>query len=406
MRRVVITGLGALSSVGIGIAAHLNAFRSGTSGMRKINSINTDGFSTTVGFEVQQFDPYRWIRNIDPRTIGRSAQLAVAASRMALGDAGIEVESLLRGRCGVSIGTCDADLPSIEPLISPSAGSLSATLTRQLARQLPAQRLAFSVAREFDLPGAAITIGTACAAGNYAIGYAYDSIVLGESDLMLCGGAESISRKNFAGFSSVRAMAPERCQPFDANRKGMLMGEGSGVLVLESLESARSRRARIYAEVLGYGLNCDASNPVAPNVASIAECMRIAHRNARIEPLDVDYICAHGTGTVTNDSVESAAIRDVFGNRIPAISSVKSMIGHTLGAASALGSIACAVALGKDFIPPTINHRRTDPACGVDCVPNTMRATRLRVVQNNGFAFGGNNAITIYGRYDDEERSI
>ncbi len=123
-------------------------------------------------------------------------------------------------------------------------------------------------------------------------------------------------------------------------------------------------------------------------------------------PIDVDYICAHGTGTVTNDSVESAAIRDVFGNRVPAISSIKSMIGHTLGAASALGSIACAVALSKDFIPPTINHRRTDPACGVDCVPNTMRATRLRVVQNNGFAFGGNNAITIYGRYDDEERSI
>ena len=245
-----------------------------------------------------------------------------------------------------------------------------------------------------------MTIPTACSAGNYAIGYAYDSISLGDTDFMLCGGADSICRKTFAGFYRLGTIAPEVCQPFDKNRKGILTGEGAGILLLESLDSALARGAQIYAEVLGYGLTCDADHMVAPNRSSIARCIRLAHRNAGISASDVDYICAHGTGTVANDITESGAISEVFGSRKPPVSSIKSMIGHTMGAASALASIACAVGLKDGFIPPTVNHRETDPNCDLDCVPNQSRAADLRIVQNNGFAFGGNNAITVYSRYE------
>jgi 3-oxoacyl-[acyl-carrier-protein] synthase II len=172
------------------------------------------------------------------------------------------------------------------------------------------------------------------------------------------------------------------------------------MLLLESLERAQARKARIHAEVLGYGLSCDAEHPVAPNAESIATCMRRAHVHAGVLPCDVDYVCAHGTGTLVNDAVEARAIREVFGERVPPTSSIKSMIGHTMGAASALASVACALALREGFMPPTINSRTPDPECGLDSVPNEARAADLEVVQNNAFAFGGNNAIVIFKRYD------
>jgi 3-oxoacyl-[acyl-carrier-protein] synthase II len=223
-------------------------------------------------------------------------------------------------------------------------------------------------------------------------------IKTGETDFMLCGGVDSLSRSALAGFYRVGAIAPEVCQPFDANRQGILTGEGAGLLFLESLASAESRGARIYAEILGYGTNCDAQHMTAPEPSSIAGCMRLAHSNAGISALDIDYICAHGTGTPLNDAVEAEAIREVFGNQPPPTSAIKSMIGHTMGAASALGSIACALALHHGFMPPTINIQTPDPKCGLDCVPNEARTAELKIVQNDGFAFGGNNAITIFGR--------
>jgi 3-oxoacyl-[acyl-carrier-protein] synthase II len=215
---------------------------------------------------------------------------------------------------------------------------------------------------------------------------------------MLCGGVDSLSRSALAGFYRVGAIAPGACQPFDADRQGILTGEGAGLLFLESLESAKSRSARIYAEILGYGTNCDAHHMTAPEPGSIANCMRLAHSNAGVAAQDIDYICAHGTGTPLNDQVEATAIREVFGDPPPPTSAIKSMIGHTMGAASALGSIACALALYYGFIPPTINIQKPDPACGLDCVPNKARTADLKIVQNDGFAFGGNNAIAIYGR--------
>jgi len=397
-QRVVITGLGAVTSVGFGAETFCDALRSGASGISEIEGFDTTGFPVKRAGEVKGFDSARWIRELDPAALGRSSQFAVAASRMAIDDAGINPEDLSHNRCGVTIGTTEGESQLEYRLVQQWVSEGPSHLDARLIRQTPADRLSVSVAREFGLHGEAMTLSTACAAGNYAIGHAYDLIKTGEADLMLCGGVDSLSRSAFAGFYRVGAIAPGACKPFDLDRQGILTGEGAGLLFLESLESAKSRGARIYAEILGYGTNCDAYHMTAPEPSSIANCMRLAHSNAGVSAQEIDYICAHGTGTPLNDQVEATAIREVFGDRPPPTSAIKSMIGHTMGAASALGSIACALALYYGFIPPTINIEKEDPACGLDCVPNKARPADLKIVQNDGFAFGGNNAIAIYGR--------
>lgn len=399
-RRVVITGLGAVTSIGSGIKEFSHALRNGKNGASAVTSFSTTGFSCDVGCEVHGFDPRRWIHTLDYRDLGRSSQFSIAATYMALEDAGIEKRSISQERCGICIGTTDGEAMLFDTFTNIWIHEGPEHLSSNLVRSLPADRLSVSVAQEFDLKGEAVTIATACAAGNYSIGHAYDQICLGEADFMLCGGADSMCRKNFAGFYRLGALAPQVCQPFDKNRKGILTGEGAGVLLLESLESAVSRGARIYAEVLGYGLNCDAEHIMAPDKNGIVECMHRAHENAGIRPSQVDYICAHGTGTQANDITEVSAIREVFVPNIPPISSIKSMLGHTMGAASALAGIACALGIYEGFMPPTINFQTPDPECNIDCVPNKERKVDLNIVQNNAFAFGGNNAIVIFGKYD------
>jgi 3-oxoacyl-[acyl-carrier-protein] synthase II len=275
----------------------------------------------------------------------------------------------------------------------------AAAMDPVVARRTPAGRLSACVARELGLTDVeAVTIPTACAAGNYAIGYGLDTVRSGAAEFALCAGADAVCRKTFTGFYRLGTVAPKVCRPFDINRDGILPGEGAGVLLLESLESAVSRGARVYAEVVGYGLNCDADHPVAPNENSVARCIQLAHRNAGISADEVDFISAHGTGTRANDTTEAAAIRQVFGPRPPRTVSIKSMIGHTMGAASALSAVGCALAIAHRFIPPTINHVETDPECALDCVPNRAVEAEPRVVQNNALAFGGNNAVVIFGR--------
>jgi len=398
-KRVVITGLGAVTAVGLGVKAFTEAMREGKSAVSEISRFDSTGFDHRMGCEVRDFEPGDWIKKLDPSSIGRSSQFAVAAARMAIEDAGLDATTLSGPRTGVSIGTTDGESHVIDEIVEQWHRSGPENCTPALFEQVPANRISFNVAREFGVRGGAMTVATACSAGNYAIGHAYDRISLGEVDVMLCGGADSMCRKTFAGFYRLGTIAPEMCQPFDKNRQGILTGEGAGVLLLESLDSALARGAHIHAEVLGYAANCDAHHMVAPLKSSIADCIRLAHKNAGVEPSSVDYVCAHGTGTKANDVTEAGAIREVFGDDTPPVSSIKSMIGHTMGAASALASVACAVALQSGFIPPTINCREPDPECGIDCVPNVAREADLKVVQNNGFAFGGNNCINIYGRY-------
>ncbi|WP_369390541.1 beta-ketoacyl synthase [Streptomyces sp. CG1] len=399
--RVVLTGLGVVSSIGLGATEFLAGLRAGRSGARPISVFETSGYSHSTGCEVTRFDPGRWITNLQLDQLGRAAQFSVAAARMAVEDSGLDPAALRERRGLISIGTTDGESYDLDQLVETEITLGAEKMDPAAARRVPAGHLSVAIAQELGLSDVeAVTVPTACAAGNYAIGYGYDAVSSGEAEFAFCGGADAMCRKTFTGFYRLGTIAPDRCQPFDVDRQGILTGEGAGVLVLERLESALARGAHIYAEVLGYGLNCDAYHQVAPNQASVARCMERALENSGITPEQVDLISAHGTGTKANDVTEVGAIRQVFGGRPPRTVSMKSMLGHSMGAASALGAIGCALAIDNRFAPPTINHVTPDPECDVDCVPNEAIDADLKVVQNNGLAFGGNNAVVLFGRYD------
>ncbi|MEV0260322.1 beta-ketoacyl-[acyl-carrier-protein] synthase family protein [Streptomyces sp. NPDC050617] len=398
-RRVVITGLGVVSSIGTGVEEFAAGLRAGRSAVKPITAFDTAGFDYANACEITGFDPERWLRAARPEELGRAAQFSVAAAHMAVAGAGLLAEDLRHRRVLVSVGTTDGESRDLDHLTALQVESGDEHGDPVVARRVGSARLSSAIVRDLGLEDVeAVTVPTACAAGNYAVGYGFDAISGGDVEAALCGGADALCRKTFTGFYRLGTIAPEVCRPFDVDREGILTGEGAGILLMESLDSAVARGARIYAEVLGYGLSCDAHHPVAPDRDSIARCVAAAHRDAGIRPEDVDFISAHGTGTRANDVTEAGAIRQVFGTDLPRTISIKSMIGHTMGAASALAAAACALALTEGFVPPTINHGRTDPECGVDCVPNTAVAADLRVVQNNALAFGGNNAVLILGR--------
>jgi 3-oxoacyl-[acyl-carrier-protein] synthase II len=398
-RRVVVTGLGVLSSIGTGADEFAAALLAGRDGRAPLTAFDTTGYAHSYGCPVSDFDPARWLRRIPPDELSRAAQFSAAASRMAMSDADLTEQDLRPARCHVAIGTTEGGGHELDQLTAAELANGPERIDWNLIAKTRPAALSAAVARELDLTDvAASTIATACAAGNYAIGDAFDAIRDGEAGFALCGGADAIARKTFTVFYRLGLIAPDRCRPFDSGRRGILTAEGAGVLLLETFESARRRGAKIYAEVLGYGLNCDAALPTAPTRDSIAGCMRLALDDAGVKPGEVDLVVAHGTGTPADDATEAGAIRDVYGDDPPPVTGLKSMLGHAMGAASALGAIAAALAIARGFIPPTINHRETDPACAIDCVPNQARAAEPRIVQNNGFAFGGNNAIVILGK--------
>ncbi|MFI1500655.1 beta-ketoacyl-[acyl-carrier-protein] synthase family protein [Streptomyces platensis] len=401
---MVITGMGVISCIGTGVTGFAEGLKAGRSGAKPITAFDTSGFAHSIGCEITDTDPADWLRTLPADELGRAAQFAAAASRMAMADAGLTEEEMQRRRALVSVGTSDGESRDLDHLVGAQIAGGPDSMDPVAARRVALSRLSLGVARELGLEDVeAVTVPTACAAGNYAIGSGYDGIRAGDVEMALCGGTDALCRKTFTGFYRLGTVAPQVCRPFDRNREGMLAGEGAGVLLLESLESALARGARVYAEVLGYGLSCDASHPVAPDRDSIARGIRAAHRHAGIVPADVDLISAHGTGTRANDATEVGAIREVFGEDTPRTVSIKSMIGHAMGAASALAAVACTIALRQGFIPPTINHIETDADCAVDCVPNEAVEADLRIVENHGLAFGGNNAVLILARYDGQD---
>ncbi|MCW7944013.1 3-oxoacyl-ACP synthase [Streptomyces hygroscopicus] len=405
-RRVVLTGMGVVSSIGIGVSEFAASLRAGRSGAGPISQFDTAGFAHANGCEVTGFEPERWVSHLDPEDLGRASQFSVAAARMAVADAGLTTRALAAERGLICIGTTDGESHDLDRLVEMELRDGPENMSATVAGRVSPIRLSTTIAQELGLTDVETSsIATACAAGNYAIGSGFDAVRSGEADFALCGGADAICRKTFTGFYRLGTIAPDVCRPFDKDRKGILTGEGAGVLVLEPLESALARGARIYAEVLGYGLNCDAYHQVAPHQESVTRCMELALKDAGVDPRDVDMISAHGTGTKANDVTETRAIRDLFGDNPPPTVSMKSMLGHTMGAASALAAIGCALALTHGFIPPTINHVTTDPECQIDCVPNEAVEAGLRIVQNNGMAFGGNNAVLILGAYEDEVNS-
>jgi len=394
-RRVVVTGMGVISCIGIGLEAFTQSLRDGRSVVTAFRSFPTEGYPYAHGAEVQELgsatDDYAELT----ARMGRASAFAVLAGREAVRKANLTGLILKQARAGVVLGTTNGESQVVEGIVRHTMLHGANEVDSATWRLAPAHCIAQSLAADHGLSGPAVTLGTACAAGNYAIGAAVDSIECGEADIMLCGGVDAVCRGTYSGFFRFGAVTPDVCRPFDANRKGIITGEGAAVLVLESRDHALARGAHIWSEVLGYATNCDAKHIVAPDRASIARCIRKAHDRAGVTPAHIDYICAHGTGTPTNDVVEVGAIRDVFGDSPPPVSSIKSMMGHSMGAASAMGALACIVGMNEGFFPPTANFQTPDPACEIDCVPNVARDGNIRVAENHGFAFGGNNAIVI-----------
>lgn len=399
--RIAVTGIGAVTPVGEGRQRMWQALLAGESGIGTVESFDTAAYSVHLGGEVRGFDASRHLRSLDPERLGRASQMACAAARMALEDAGLEAEpSGDPGRCGVAMGTTSGEPVEVERFNDSYVAERLDQVDRRFIALYPCHTIAASVAAEVGFAGANAMLPTACAAGNYAVAHACDLLRSGRADVMLAGGADSFSRITYTGFARLGAIAPERCQPFDLERKGMIPGEGAAVLVLEPLALARRRGATVYAEVAGYGLSCDAHHMTGahPEGDGARRAMEQALAESGLEASDVDYVSAHGTGTPTNDRLETIAFHRVFGDqarRVP-VSSIKSMLGHTMGAASAIEAAVCSLAVFEGRIPPTINFEQPDPDCDLDVVPNQARELPVRVAMNNAYAFGGNNASVIF----------
>lgn len=401
MERVVVTGMGAVSSVGIGKDLFWNNLLLGKSGLSQITSFDTQGLRNRVAAEIKDFFPSKHV-SLESKDCGKASQYAIIAAKMALQDSGIFINENKAFPLDADIifGTTMGEIQALEIADVEWIRNGEDGIPINLISQYPSNNIAMSVSRELNAAGNSIVIPTACAAGNYAIGYGYDLIKTGQSSRVVAGGAEAFSRIAYTGFSRMFAMAENRCAPFDKNRSGMILGEGCGVLILESLTSARLRKARVYAEVIGYGLSCDANHMTIPEKGGIVKAIVKAIGESGISITDVDYISAHGTGTPANDEAECAAIKLIFGDRtkqIP-ISSIKSMIGHAMGAASALEAIVCCMSIHEGKIPPTINYVDHDDKCDIDCVPNNYRKKKVRIALNNSFAFGGNNSCVAFSK--------
>ena len=400
-RRVVVTGLGVVSSVGIGKDEFWKSIISGKSGISRVSSFDTKEFRCHYAGEIKNFIPEDFIAKRKIQFLGRTSQLAIAAASLALKDSRLSLKNISKERIGVFVGTTMGERPleeSIDIWIAEGADKISKIKILQAS----ANNISANIANYFKLQGPNFLIPTACAAGNYAIGYGFDLIKKGDIDYAVVGGADSFSKLAFSGFHRLYAMAPEKCQPFDKNRKGMLVGEGGGILFLESLEAALKRKSNIYAEILGYGISCDAYHMTASHVEGLERVILKALKEADIQREEVDYINAHGTGTQGNDKTECAAIKRIFKERYKTISvsSIKSMLGHTMGAASAIESLTCCLVVKEDIIPPTINFETPDPECNIDCVPNRAKIKKVNVALNNGFAFGGNNSCMVIKKYE------
>lgn len=393
--RVVITGLGVVSSIGIGKDEFWSNLIAGKSGISKIELFDTSKHKRHYGGEIKNFDPADFIPAKKIKFYGRASQFAIAATKLALEDAQITSQKLKSRHAAIAIG---ATMPegstldhSSEQLITNSSRDVTAN---NLLNNFPPS-LSRNLGLYFKNKGQNLLIPCACAAGNYCIGYGYDLIRNGKTDMAIVGGAEALSRVAFQGFQRIYAMAQEICAPFDKDRKGMLLGEAAGTLIIESLDSALKRNAPVYAEILGYGLSCDAFHITIPKRTGIKKAIQKALDNSKISPDKVDYISAHGTGTGQNDKEESNAVNEIFNGRKVPISSIKSMIGHTMGAAAAVEAIACCLAMRYNIAPPTINFKTPDPDCDVDCIPNKARGIDIDIALNNSFAFGGNNSCLI-----------
>ncbi|AGA58257.1 3-oxoacyl-[acyl-carrier-protein] synthase 2 [Thermobacillus xylanilyticus] len=408
--RVVVTGMGIVTSLGSDLETFWNNLVAGKSGVSRIESFDVSEYPTQIAAEIKDFNPEDYIDRKEARRMDRFVQFAVAAGKMAVQDAGLELGvNVDPERVGVIVGSGIGGLGTWEEqhsiLLEKGPKRVSPFFIPMMIANMASGQISMSIGAK----GPNTTAVTACATGTHSIGDSFKLIQRGDADAMICGGAEATIRPTgLAGFCSMRAMStrndePEKAsRPFDAERDGFVMGEGSGVLVLESLEHAVKRGARIYAEVIGYGMSGDAYHITDPDPDGAARCMQRALKDAGIEPEAIDYINAHGTSTPVGDRSETLAIKKAFGDHAYklAVSSTKSMTGHLLGAAGGIESVILALTLKNGVIAPTINLENRDPECDLDYVPNAARKSDVKTALSNSFGFGGHNATIVMRKYE------
>jgi 3-oxoacyl-[acyl-carrier-protein] synthase II len=409
LQRVVVTGLGAVTPIGNDVSSYWEGLSSGSNGVAPITLFDAGRHACRFAAEVKGFDPSGWLEPKETKRWDRFCQFGVVAAKQAIADAGLTIDDSNAQRIGTAIGSGVGGLLMMETqaqvLNDRGPDRVSPFCVPMMIPNMATGLTAIAIGAK----GPSSAVATACAAGSNAIGDAYRLIQLGLADAMVCGGAESaITPLGVAGFASAKALSfrnddpATASRPFDAERNGFVIGEGAGILVLESLEHARARGARILAEVVGYGMTCDAHHITSPSPGGVggAEAMRLALQDARLEAEAVDYVNAHGTSTQANDSNETAAIKSALGEhayRIP-VSSTKSMTGHLLGGSGGIEAVAAILAMEHGLVPPTINYSNPDPACDLDVVPNQARDLKLNVVLSNSFGFGGHNVCLAFRR--------
>lgn len=412
-RRVVITGMGVVTPLGSELETFWSNLKNGKSGIRKIQGFDTAGYDCQIAGEVRDFDPKNYFNNPkDIRRTDRFTQLSMAAAKMSMQDSGIELERVNRDRFGAVISSGIGGLKTLEDQYNVLMNKGPSRVSAFTIPMLISNMASGVISMEFGLRGPNLCIVTACATSNNAIGESWRMIKFGDADIFLAGGSEaSIVAIGLAGFSAMKALSrrndePERAsRPFDRDRDGFVMSEGAGVVVVEELEHAKARGARIYCELAGYGLSADAFHQTAPpeNGEGAARAMKMALEHAHLSPNDIDYVNAHATSTGLGDISETQAIKLVFGGQAQkiAISSTKSMTGHLLGGAGAVEMAICALSIRDGIIPPTINLENPDPLCDLDYTPNKARERKVRVAMNNSFGFGGHNATLVATAFEN-----
>ncbi|PWU05405.1 MAG: beta-ketoacyl-[acyl-carrier-protein] synthase II [Verrucomicrobia bacterium] len=410
-KRIVVTGLGVITSIGTGIEQYWENLLKGTSGITNVTRFDASEYSCQVASEVTDFDPAQYMDGKEVKRTDRYTHFAVAASKLAAADAKLDVTKLDPTRFGVIIGSGIGGMETIEQQSRRLFEQGPRKVSPFMIPSLIANIASGIVAIEFNAKGPNFSVVSACATGSHALGEALDFLRKGDADIMLAGGSEAaITRLGFAGFCAMRAMSTQynndpkhSCRPFDLNRDGFVMGEGAGVLVLETLEHAQARGAKIYCEIAGYGATCDAYHITSPDPTGngLANCIKAALDDANIKPEQVDYVNAHGTSTPYNDKFETMSLKTVFGphaNKL-LISSTKSMTGHLLGAAGGIEAAAAIKVIQTGEIPPTINYETPDPECDLDYVPNKKRSAKVNVALSENLGFGGQNAAVVFKRF-------
>jgi 3-oxoacyl-[acyl-carrier-protein] synthase II len=410
-RRVVITGMGVLTPLGCELEVFWQNLLAGKSGIAPVTRFDTTDFDCKIGGEVKGFKPEDFMPIKETRRTDRFTQFAVGAARKAVADSGIDMANLDADRVGVLIGSGIGGMETIEDQVGTLLQRGPRRVSPFMIPMLIVNMASGYVSMLLGAKGPNLAVVSACATATHALGEASRAIVHNDADIMIAGGTEAaITKMGYAGFCAMKAMStrnsePERAsRPFDARRDGFVMGEGAGVCILESLEHARKRHAKVYCEIAGYGITGDAyhMSAPAPEGEGAARSMAMALRHARLNPDEVDYINAHGTSTPVGDKCETQAIKTVFGSHAKqlAVSSTKSMTGHLLGAAGAVETAVCALAIRDNVVPPTINYENPDPECDLDYVPNKARQINVRACVNNSLGFGGHNATLIVRRHE------